>query len=196
LTQLRDILHGEAASCGAAWSAWIRLAAALVGALDRRTLDRFTATLLQRPSARGGVLSKHSVHTYVRPVRLMLNWASREGEDVKARPQLPRREKPLRDVLLRDEIDALERVMPSERDKLIIRIFGDCGLRLEELCRLPRPTSSAPVGRPSPGARQAQPRSRRFPSHRRYCAAWIATSRGLIPLRSISVIHEWRSSWG
>lgn len=109
---------------------------AQVGALDRRTLDRFTATLLQRPSARGPLLSKHSVHTYVRPVRLMLNWASREGEDVKAQPQLPRREKPLRDVLSRDEIDALEPAMPSERDKLIIRIFGDCGLRLEELSRL------------------------------------------------------------
>lgn len=30
----------------------------------------------------------------------------------------------------------LERVMPSERDRLIIRIFGDRGLRLEELGRL------------------------------------------------------------
>jgi integrase/recombinase XerD len=39
-------------------------------------------------------------------------------------------------VLTRDEIDELERVMPTERDKLIIRIFGDCGLRLDELTQL------------------------------------------------------------
>ena len=52
-----------------------------------------------------------------------------------AKPQLPRRE-PIRDVLSRAEIDELERAMPHERDKLIIRIFGDCGLRLEELTRL------------------------------------------------------------
>jgi len=49
---------------------------------------------------------------------------------------VPRRERPIRDVLSRAELDELERVMPHERDKLIIRIFADCGLRLEELTRL------------------------------------------------------------
>ena len=64
------------------------------------------------------------------------NWASREGEDVRAKPQIPRTSKPLRDVLNREEIEQLERAMPAERDKLIIRIFGDCGLRLDELTTL------------------------------------------------------------
>lgn len=104
--------------------------------LNRRTLDRFTSGLLQRTTDRGQLLSKHSVHSYIRPVRLMLTWAEREGEPVQARPQLPRRSKPIRDVLTRDEIDRLEAVLTAERDKLIIRIFGDCGLRLEELAQL------------------------------------------------------------
>jgi len=104
--------------------------------LDRRTLDRFTGSLMRRRRAAGKELSKHSVHTYIRPVRLMLTWASREGEEVVAKPQLPRREKPIRDVLNREEIDRMEQVMPSERDKLIVRVFGDCGLRLDELTRL------------------------------------------------------------
>jgi integrase/recombinase XerD len=104
--------------------------------LDRRALDRFTSSLLQRRNPAGQPLSKHSVHTYIRPVRLMLTWASREGETVNAKPQLPRREKPIRDVLSRDEIDRLEDAVASERDKVIIRVFGDCGLRLEELTRL------------------------------------------------------------
>jgi len=107
-----------------------------VSQLDRRTLDRFTSWLLTRDSGRGGRLSKHSVHSYVRPIRLMLTWADREGEQVSAKPQLPRREKPVRDVLSRAEVDLLERSVMSERDKLIIRIFADCGLRLEELARL------------------------------------------------------------
>jgi integrase/recombinase XerD len=107
-----------------------------VSELDRRALDRFTASLLSHRTAEGAPLSKHSVHTYIRPVRLMLTWASREGENVLAKPQLPRREKPVRDVLSRDEIDGLERALPNERDKLIIRIFGDCGLRLDELVKL------------------------------------------------------------
>jgi len=109
---------------------------ASVGELNGRALDRFTASLLSHRTAEGAMLSKHSVHTYIRPVRLMLTWASREGENVLAKPQLPRREKPVRDVLSRDEIDGLERALPNERDKLIIRVFGDCGLRLDELTTL------------------------------------------------------------
>ncbi|HEX4806845.1 MAG TPA: tyrosine-type recombinase/integrase [Conexibacter sp.] len=46
----------------------------------------------------------------------------------------PRR--PLREVLSREEIEAVERALPNERDKLIVRIFADCGLRLDELTRL------------------------------------------------------------
>ena len=107
-----------------------------VGELDRRALDRFTAALLQRQHADGRAISKHTVASYVRPVRLLLSWASREGEDVRAKPQLPRCSKPLRDVLSRSEIELLENVVSSERDKLIIRIFGDCGLRLDELTQL------------------------------------------------------------
>jgi integrase/recombinase XerD len=104
--------------------------------LDRRAFDRFTSSLLARRNRYGNPVTKHAVHSFIRPVRLLLNWASREGEEVQARPQLPRREKPVRDVLTRAEIDLLEGVMVNERDKLIIRIFGDCGLRLDELTKL------------------------------------------------------------
>lgn len=109
---------------------------ARVDELDRRALDRFTSSLLARRNEAGQPLSKFSVHTYIRPVRLMLTWAQREGEDVRAKPQLPRREKQIRDVLSRAEIDRLEQALMSERDRLIVRVFGDCGLRLEELSRL------------------------------------------------------------
>ena len=116
--------------------------------LDGRAVDRFTSSLLQRQRNRpnGGTLSKHSVHTYVRPVRQMLTWASSVGEDVKAKPQLPRTSQPLREVLSREEIDLMESVVPTERDKVIIRIFGDCGLRREELTQL-RPEDVVRSGR-------------------------------------------------
>ena len=81
-------------------------------------------------------MSRYSVHTYIRPVRQLLTWASSVGEDIQAKPQLPRRSKPIRDVLSRKELDRLEDAFPNERDKLIVRIFGDCGLRLDELTRL------------------------------------------------------------
>jgi site-specific recombinase XerD len=84
--------------------------------LDRRALDRFTSSLVNHRKANGEPLSKYTVHTYVRPVRQMLTWASSVGEEISAKPQLPRRSKPVRDVLDRDEIDAMERAMLSERD--------------------------------------------------------------------------------
>jgi len=96
--------------------------------LDHRAVDRFTAELLSRRTAAGQPLSRFTIATYIRPIRLLLNWASREGEAVKARPQLPRRGRPIRDVLSRTELEQLEQAMPSERDKLIIRVFADCGL--------------------------------------------------------------------
>lgn len=108
---------------------------ASVEELDGRTVDRFTSSLLQR-QPRGRAISKHTVHSYVRPVRQLLTWAAHVGESVKAKPQLPRLTKPLRDVLTRDEINTLENAAPFERDKIIIRIFGDCGLRLNELTPL------------------------------------------------------------
>src|SRR2546430_16830694 len=56
-----------------------------VGHLDGRAVDRFTSSLLQRRHADGRPISKHSVHSYVRPVRQMLAWASRMGENVTAK---------------------------------------------------------------------------------------------------------------
>lgn len=104
--------------------------------LDHRTADRFTAELLSRTTAAGQPLSRFTIAAYIRPIRLLLGWAAREGEAVSAMPQLPRRGRPIRDVLSRAELEQLERAMPRERDKLIIRVFADCGLRLEELTRL------------------------------------------------------------
>jgi integrase len=104
--------------------------------LDRRAFDRFTLSLLARKHPDGRPISKHTVAAYVRPVRLMLTWATREGEAVKAKPQIPRLSKPLRDVLTREEIDLLENAASTERDKLIVRLFSDCGLRLIELTEL------------------------------------------------------------
>jgi integrase len=104
--------------------------------LDRRAVDRFTSELLARTTKAGQPLSKHTVATYIRPIRLLFGWASREGEPVLATPQLPRRGRPIRDVLSRDEVVQLEQAAATERDKVIIRVFADCGLRLEELTRL------------------------------------------------------------
>jgi len=107
-----------------------------VGQLDQRALDAFTVMLHDHRTVAGRPLSRSSISTYIRPVRLMLTWAKKVGEEVTAKPQVPRRERQPRDVLSREELELLEEAMPCERDKLIIRIFADCGLRLNELTQL------------------------------------------------------------
>jgi integrase len=109
---------------------------ARVEELNERTLNRFATHLLLNGGKRGQPLSKYSVRTYIRPVRFMLTWAERHGEEVPAKPEIPRVGKRFRDVLTREEIERVEKAADTERDKLIIRIFADCGLRLNELTRL------------------------------------------------------------
>lgn len=104
--------------------------------LTARVIDSFSVFLLNREGKNGRTLSKFSVHAYARAVRGFLTWCAKEGEKVEARPSLPRLPRRVLDVLSRDEINALEGGATTERDRIIIRILGDCGLRASELCGL------------------------------------------------------------
>lgn len=103
--------------------------------VERRLLDRLTTQLLDQGGKRGP-LSRYTVNSYVGSVNLFLNWAGKEGElkPVKAQaPKLPRR---LLDVLSRDEIQRLEDAALNERDKLMVRLLADTGIRVGELLSL------------------------------------------------------------
>jgi integrase len=126
------------------------------GQLDTRTLNRFTSDLLEH-GGRRGQLSRHTVEMYVRNVNLFLGWCRREGEigDVRAQaPKLPRR---VLDVLTREEIDRLEEAAVSERDKVIVRLLADTGIRASELLGL-RSADLVEQGRgPLPAGPRAEP---------------------------------------
>jgi len=104
--------------------------------LDSRSVDAFAVHLHEAGGHRREKLSKSTVHAYVRAVRGFLAWCEREGESVIARPALPRLPRRVIDVLDRSEITRLEEATPTERDGLMVRILGDCGLRAAELCGL------------------------------------------------------------
>lgn len=108
--------------------------------LTGRTMDAFAVHLVEGGGRDGRTLEKSTVHAYVRAVRGFLNWCEQEGEGRVARPPLPCLPRRVLDVLDRDEIDRMEAAATSERDRIILRILGDCGLRAEEVCSL-RPES-------------------------------------------------------
>ena len=102
--------------------------------LAQVSLDRLSLELLGR---KGGSISKYTVDSYLRPVRHFLGWVRASGYDVAGQPALPRlgRPKP-KDVLTREEIQRMEDACSNERDKLIVRVLGDTGMRIGEEIRL------------------------------------------------------------
>lgn len=103
--------------------------------LTSRALDRLAGHLMDVGGPRGP-LSRHSVHAYIRAINHFLAWAKREGEPVQARAQLPRLPKSVLEVLSREEIQSMEDIASTERDKLIIRTLADTGIRVGELVKL------------------------------------------------------------
>src|SRR5262245_61997671 len=107
-----------------------------VSAINAPVLDRLSAELLESGGRNGQPLSPHSVHSYSRAINHFLSWAKKEGEQVDARAQLPKLPKRLVEVLSREEVQQMEHAARTERDKLIIRILADTGLRVGELLGL------------------------------------------------------------
>jgi site-specific recombinase XerD len=103
--------------------------------VNPRMLDRLTGELLENGNKRAQ-LSRHTIGSYLRSVNVFLTWAKAEGEAVEGRAKLPKPSKRLLEVLSREEIQALEDVAVTERDKLIVRILGDTGIRVGELVNL------------------------------------------------------------
>jgi integrase len=108
--------------------------------LNRRTIERYQGQLLEEGGTRGP-LSPATVHSYVRVVNQMVEWARDPESGVDAavldgKVKLPKLRRPVKDILSREEIERLEDAATAERDKLIFRVLGDTGVRVGELVKL------------------------------------------------------------
>lgn len=117
-------------------------------------IEDITAPLVRRyieqrrtlPSKTGKPLSSHTLHGHVRALKDWLNWAVREDlldEKVVKRIDLPKREQKVIPVFTSKQIDLLfaacERGETPEqiaRDKAILAVLIDTGIRANELCTL------------------------------------------------------------
>jgi integrase len=105
--------------------------------LDTRHLNDLGAGHLDGSRSRSGrPISKATVHSYMRAINGFLSWARSQGEGGSARGRLPTMRKQVLDTLSRQEIQRMEDAADTERDKLIVRLLADTGMRLGELLAL------------------------------------------------------------
>jgi integrase/recombinase XerD len=96
-------------------------------------MERFEDYLRAKPKRNSKPLSKETIRTYIRAARQFLKWAKAPMGDYKP-PQKPSRR--LLEVLSRQEIETLEKAALDERDRLIVRVLADTGIRVSELLGL------------------------------------------------------------
>lgn len=153
---INEVTAGVYAYDWSRFRAWLagRELEPLLAAITRQVLVDYIAELATRPKAKGpGTLSRHSVQHYVRPIRTFLRWCCCEGYYPADPFDGPRGIMPhlgprilrtataddLRillagtdDAAARNSLERATRV----RDRLIVLLAADTGLRTGEVCRL------------------------------------------------------------
>jgi integrase len=104
--------------------------------LDAGALDRLKDGLLTDGAASGKTLSRATVNSYLRSVNVFLNWSRKRDSSVVESVSLLKMKRPRYPVLSRDEINRIEGAAERERDKLIVRLLADTGIRVGELIGL------------------------------------------------------------
>lgn len=114
------------------------------------SVRRFLALVRERPSIGRGhadrPVSSQTLHGYARAIRAFLHWSVAEGlldANVPARIQMPKREQRVKQALTAAQVDALLRACDASelpayvaRDKAIVAVLIDTGIRASELCGL------------------------------------------------------------
>jgi site-specific recombinase XerD len=107
--------------------------------LTQPVMDRWAAYLLEdHRTPRGKPLARESVRTYLRTLGSFVRWAQDSDAAIgaKVKTHQPVAEHRLMETLTREEISHMEDAAGVDRDKLIIRLLADSGIRLGELLGL------------------------------------------------------------
>jgi integrase/recombinase XerD len=104
--------------------------------LDADALSRLKDHLLTNGATSGKTLSRATINSYLRAVNVFLNWARRRDDGIGDAVKLLTIKRPDLETLSRDEISRIENAAERERDKLIVRLLADTGIRVGELIGL------------------------------------------------------------
>jgi integrase/recombinase XerD len=129
---------------------WCDLQDLQVEQLTTADIRRYINYQATKTTARGKLLSSHTVHGHARAVRAFLNWCSREdglsdlvSEKVARRIGMPHLEEKIVEVFSGEQIKALFAACDREflpklrwRDRAILSVLLDTGICADELCGL------------------------------------------------------------
>ncbi|HUZ68202.1 MAG TPA: tyrosine-type recombinase/integrase [Candidatus Saccharimonadales bacterium] len=104
-----------------------------VADIDQPTLERFAADVRARTTRGGSALAENTVWTYQKAANQLVKWYAELHHTTG--PKVTLRKPPGRKVttLERDQIALLERTADTERDRVIVRLLADTGMRPGEL---------------------------------------------------------------
>jgi integrase len=104
-----------------------------VADIDQRTLERFAAHVRDRTTRDGTPLAENTVWTYHKAANQLVRWYAQQHATNSPKVQL--RKPPGRKVITleREQIALLERTADTERDRVIVRLLADTGMRPGEL---------------------------------------------------------------
>jgi integrase/recombinase XerD len=105
--------------------------------LSPEMADRFATSLYGRTTRHGKPISRHTVLAYLKATKHFLAWGQDQGLPVVSEQlRLPSSRRIRRDVLTPTEVDRLEQSARSDRDRLIIRLMAETGMREGEVANL------------------------------------------------------------
>lgn len=107
-----------------------------IAGIGQHTLERFAADLRVRTKRDGKPLAANTVWTYLKAANQLVKWYA-ELHDATG-PKVQLRQPPGRKVITleRDQIALLERTADTERDRVIVRLLADTGMRPGELVNI------------------------------------------------------------
>jgi integrase/recombinase XerD len=104
--------------------------------LTKPELERLREDLAANGARSGRQLKTPTVNSYLRSINACLSWGRKKGKGVEGTVQLYKQKRPHLNVLSRDEISRIENAAERERDRLIVRLLADTGIRVGELINL------------------------------------------------------------
>ena len=135
--KLSTIKHSYGYSLSAVLLPWCqREGITSVAQLTEGTLKRFASAVRDRTTRDGSPLADNTVWTYQKAANQLVKWYAELHDTTVAKVML--HQPPGRKVvtLERDQITLLERSADSERDRVIVRLLADSGMRAGELVQI------------------------------------------------------------